>query len=410
MTPSGEHRAPTERSPPPRPWVPPRSAPAQLDFPLVRNGLDYLTSVVEHLDENKSMVTPRDVKYAVLHLQAAVEVLLKARLMAEHWSLDFSRPEDATRKALEEATLSSVTTDQAVTRLRNIAAVPITDKEEKALAGLGKHRNKLQHFGLTAPARAVEAKAGEVLDFLIRFVDEELLPRLGPEERKEVERTLRELRGGLVNINTFVKERTNRIRGEVKKEDAGNRTIRCPDCDQLALVLGDETAGTDGEPVAACRFCGSRWGAGGTAVILPSRGPGGAERAQPLPSVYGVDARLGGPDPQRTRRRRHLLLRLLCCLPRPGPVRLVRTSNRRGRRQYRPVRQLLGGRGGGDPLRAGGPHRLRLRPGTMGRQLGLQLRCRAATSVRLAVGALSTVWSKLAAECVRSSTARSFWL
>ncbi|MFF4866796.1 serine/arginine repetitive matrix protein 1 [Streptomyces sp. NPDC001231] len=259
---SDETAAPTETSSPPRHWRPrvrPRSAPAQLDFPLVRNGLDYLTSVVEHLDENESMVTARDVKYAVLHLQAAVEVLLKARLMAEHWILVFSKPEDATRKALDEATLSSVTTDQAVTRLRNIAAVPITDKEEKALTGLGKHRNKLQHFGLTAPARAVEAKAGEVLDFLIRFVDEELLPRLGPKERKEAERTLRGLRGSLVNINTFVKERTNRIRGEVKKEGVENRTIQCPDCDQMALVLG-ETAGPGAEPVAACRFCASRWG------------------------------------------------------------------------------------------------------------------------------------------------------
>ncbi|MPY36839.1 serine/arginine repetitive matrix protein 1 [Streptomyces adustus] len=224
----------------------------------MRNGLDYLASVVEHLDENESGVTPRDVKYAVLHLQAAVEVLLKARLMAEHWSLVFSKPEDATRKALEEATLSSVTADQAVTRLRNIAAVPITDKEEKVLTGLVKHRNKLQHFGLTAPARAVEAKAGEVLDFLIRFVDEELLPRLGLKERKEAEATLRGLRGGLANINTFVKERTNRIRGEVKKEGAENRTIRCPDCDQMALVLG-EAAGPDGGPIAACRFCASRW-------------------------------------------------------------------------------------------------------------------------------------------------------
>ncbi|MGW5434070.1 hypothetical protein ACWET9_44140 [Streptomyces sp. NPDC004059] len=119
-----------------------------------------------------------------------MEVLLKARLMAEHWSLVFSNPHQATRKALEEATLASVTTDQAVTRLRNIAAVPITDKEERALTDLGKHRNKLQHFGLTAPARAMEAKAGEVLDFLIRFVDEELLPGLGPKERREAEGTL----------------------------------------------------------------------------------------------------------------------------------------------------------------------------------------------------------------------------
>ncbi|MCE7051934.1 serine/arginine repetitive matrix protein 1 [Streptomyces purpurascens] len=264
MTSTDEHQEgggaikPTEAGSRARRLVWTRTAPSQLDFPLVRNGLDYLTSVVEHLDETESEVTARDVKYAVLHLQAAVEVLLKARLMAEHWSLVFSRPEDATRKALEEATLSSVSTDHAVTRLRNIAAVPITAKEEKALTGLGKHRNKLQHFGLTAPARAVEAKAGEVLDFLIRFVDEELLLRLGPAERQEAERTLRGLRGGLANINTFVKERTNRIRGEVKKEDAENRTIQCPDCDQMALVLG-ETADSDAEPAAPCRFCSSRW-------------------------------------------------------------------------------------------------------------------------------------------------------
>ncbi|SFS91649.1 hypothetical protein SAMN04487982_104435 [Streptomyces sp. ok210] len=50
----------------------PRRSTAQLDFPPDRNGLDYLVNVVDHLDENKSEVTPRDVKYAVLHLQAAV--------------------------------------------------------------------------------------------------------------------------------------------------------------------------------------------------------------------------------------------------------------------------------------------------------------------------------------------------
>ncbi|MDF9809007.1 hypothetical protein M2436_007554 [Streptomyces sp. HB372] len=38
-----------------------RSGPPQLDFPPVRNGLDYLATIVAHLDENQSGVTPRDV-------------------------------------------------------------------------------------------------------------------------------------------------------------------------------------------------------------------------------------------------------------------------------------------------------------------------------------------------------------
>ncbi|WP_186784533.1 hypothetical protein [Streptomyces sp. CBG33] len=54
------------------------STPPQVDFPPVRNGIDYLTSVVEHLSRTRP--DPRDLKYAVLHLHAATEVLLKARL------------------------------------------------------------------------------------------------------------------------------------------------------------------------------------------------------------------------------------------------------------------------------------------------------------------------------------------
>ncbi|MER7536939.1 hypothetical protein ABTX77_19490 [Streptomyces sp. NPDC097704] len=64
---------------------------------------------------------------AVLHLQAAVEVLFKARLLAEHWTLVFADLHQATRKKLESADFKSVTTDAAVIRLRNIVGVPITD-------------------------------------------------------------------------------------------------------------------------------------------------------------------------------------------------------------------------------------------------------------------------------------------
>ncbi|MFD5074512.1 hypothetical protein [Streptomyces sp. NPDC058371] len=49
-----------------------------VDFPPVENGLDYLLSVVEHLARPPQDMTPRHLKYAVLHLQAATEVLLKS--------------------------------------------------------------------------------------------------------------------------------------------------------------------------------------------------------------------------------------------------------------------------------------------------------------------------------------------
>ncbi|MFB7781903.1 serine/arginine repetitive matrix protein 1 [Streptomyces vinaceus] len=229
------------------------SSPPQLDFPPVRNGLDYLESVVDHLDEDQSTVTPRDVKYAVLHLQAAVEVLFKARLYAEHWTLVFANPDEATPIKRDSADFKSVTTDAAITRLRNIVGVPITDKERKALKNLSEDRNKLQHFGFTHDARVIEARAAEVLDFLVRFIDDSLVPYLRDDQEKaKVHKTLARIRGGLTAINSYVRERMNRIGGELKSEDVENRTIECPACEQLALVL----CASD---LAACRFCAHLW-------------------------------------------------------------------------------------------------------------------------------------------------------
>ena len=46
---------------------------------LVENALDFLVCAIEEFQ-----VAP---KYSVIHFSAAVELFLKARLMAEHWSL-----------------------------------------------------------------------------------------------------------------------------------------------------------------------------------------------------------------------------------------------------------------------------------------------------------------------------------
>ena len=73
-----DEASPEDHRPFRRSWR--KAPPLQLDFPPIRNGVDYLVSVVNSL-HGDSEVGPREVKYAVLHLQAAAEVLLKARLL-----------------------------------------------------------------------------------------------------------------------------------------------------------------------------------------------------------------------------------------------------------------------------------------------------------------------------------------
>lgn len=217
----------------------------QVDFPPVRNGIDYLVSVVEHLDAD-THTGPREIKYAVLHLQAAAEVLLKSRLLREHWSLVFSDPARATSEKFSASDFNSCGTDAAVERLRNICGLDINKKDSAALKDLGKDRNALQHYGLTHSAEAVESRAGAVLDFLLRFLDAELLPLLDAPERESIEEDMLRVRTGLNTIEAFVNERMNRLRGNELKGTIDS-VLPCSVCGQWALAVIPNGA--------HCHFC-----------------------------------------------------------------------------------------------------------------------------------------------------------
>lgn len=240
-----------------------------MDFTPVRNGMDYLSSAVLHLSGSVSVlydafgltpkpattaaklfasdrpVSDRDLKYAVLHLQAATEVLLKARLVREHWSLVFKDPGNATRTAFEQGKFDSCSMNATLDRLVSIAGVPITAKQREAIKDLAETRNALTHYGHTANAYAVEARAARVLGFLLDFVPLHLHPVLSS-EAQFVEETMEDVRQKLRDIEALVKNRMQELKGPLN--ELGDRTVICPECRQWALVVGD------GDPVT-CRFC-----------------------------------------------------------------------------------------------------------------------------------------------------------
>ncbi|MFF4589724.1 hypothetical protein [Streptomyces sp. NPDC001388] len=223
----------------------------QVHFPPVLNGMDYLVSVVENLAEGEEGVpSPRGLKYAVLHLQAASEVLIKARLVYEHWSLVFKDPGRASRQRYEEGDFVSCELGDALSRLRDIAGITIHEKDKKALDTLTRSRNALQHYGLTIPARAVAARSAQVLDFLLRFIHEQLRPQLADAEQKALDDEMEHVRDGLWDITSFLNMRLRRLQTEL--ENLQDRTIECSECAEYAVVIGNEDS-------VSCRFCHAMW-------------------------------------------------------------------------------------------------------------------------------------------------------
>lgn len=212
----------------------------RIEFEPLQTGLDYLTSVVSHLRERSS---PRDLKYAILHLAAAIEVLLKYRLAAEHWTLIFTKIDVATPEAYRSGDFQSVSPRGAINRLRKVVGVNISEESARRIKAVVDRRNKLQHHGLVDSAEAVRSVAADALDFLVTFVDDELRPMDEAGASLGVQPTLNKIREDLLAIRHFVRTRLQSLTVSL---DALDVVVHCPARSQLAFVPG--------EP-CKCRFC-----------------------------------------------------------------------------------------------------------------------------------------------------------
>lgn len=105
---------------------------------LASNAFDFLQQGIDEFDKAP--------KYSVIHFCAAVEMLLKARLMREHWSLIVAKPEQAKITKFIAGDFISVTLDEARVRLQDIAGENITDEAFNSFRTLANHRNKMIHF------------------------------------------------------------------------------------------------------------------------------------------------------------------------------------------------------------------------------------------------------------------------
>ena len=105
---------------------------------LVINAIDFLNKSINELQTSP--------KYSVINFYASIELFLKARLMAEHWSLVFEEPQKANLSKFRVGDFKSVGIDNAKYRLTNIVGVKVGDKAYKCFNDIREHRNRLIHF------------------------------------------------------------------------------------------------------------------------------------------------------------------------------------------------------------------------------------------------------------------------
>jgi hypothetical protein len=112
--------------------------PQEVKNDLVENALKFLMKSVKDFEV--------DLQFSVIHFYSSVELFFKARLLDEHWTLLYEKPESANVVEFMNGDFVSVTLRSSLNRLQNISQDSIGKPEQKCFDKIRLHRNKALHF------------------------------------------------------------------------------------------------------------------------------------------------------------------------------------------------------------------------------------------------------------------------
>jgi hypothetical protein len=125
---------------------------------LLENSYDFLNESLrasERADRDRKAL-----KFAVLHIVQAIELLLKARLQAEHPSLLYENVDRRGR---------TVSLDHAVARIAAATQIHLSSKEQRAIRKAREWRDAIVHHEFELPEYQVESVYTQLFEFASSF-------------------------------------------------------------------------------------------------------------------------------------------------------------------------------------------------------------------------------------------------
>jgi len=220
-----------------------------MDNRLIKNALDFIDRAAGDLWDDQ-LSDDRQLKYSTIELYEGVELLLKARLVQEHWSLVIRDIDRFRQGSFEQGDFVSVNFETACERLQYFCDTELHGRAWLAFDGLRKLRNRYVHFSCDEQRPLVLGAQLRAWHHVLKLLEEGFLGDLEGEHVKQIEH----IRKLMLTSEEFLASRFNERGTELDAlMKSGHLVIDCPDCEKQALVLGDV-----GEDYPACLVCGVR--------------------------------------------------------------------------------------------------------------------------------------------------------
>ncbi len=202
---------------------------------ILEMALNFLESSVDYIKEDKSSGV--ELQFSTIHLAASIELMLKACLIKEHWSLVINDLKDMNLSKFESGNFKSIGIDEAALRVRNICRCNI---DKKIIDRIKNERNKIIHIGSSVNQYQATANIVDSYSFIYDFTKEAALF----EPESEHKHRFGEIKEKINTLQNFVANRLRHISNELKRHE---NVIRCPECWQNSVVFSEEKR--------SCLFC-----------------------------------------------------------------------------------------------------------------------------------------------------------
>jgi hypothetical protein len=177
----------------------------------------------------------QQLKYSTIQLFEGIELLLKARLMQDHWSLILRDPDKYKAGSFAKGDFLSVNYELARTRLASICDVQLDDRPHQAFDALRRLRNRYVHFMCDEPRTSVIATQNKAWHYALHLLEKGFLV-LSQDQTAMLVRA----KESMMRSEDFLKARFQEVEPDLKKARENHLlVVTCPICEKMALILGD---------------------------------------------------------------------------------------------------------------------------------------------------------------------------
>lgn len=229
---------------------------------LVKNAIDFFNQAFdEEQIENKP-------KYSLLSFVSGVELILKARLLHEHWSLILVDPAKADYEKFNKGDFKSINISVAIERINKILNENIRHDYFGEIDFIQNHRNKLVHFYEPAYLNKKDSQYRKKVEKVVseQFRTWYRLSLILDDEWKDIFKSYRDnfdtLDKKLKRNRKFLNEKFKEISSKLQTlNDNGYTIAKCPvpfcEFDSLVIkdILNGKASYTKGECIV-CDFMG----------------------------------------------------------------------------------------------------------------------------------------------------------